>query len=121
MTSLTQESTVEIKDDVLASLGNASAVKIRKAPYRYLADGTYDNKPLSPSYFKDYYRKTRKPHECPYCHAILSHREGLCKHNMKAKKCLKLHETLAQKESYTASRGEAVDELATPREAVGDV
>ena len=83
--------------DLLASLGDASefkVVKTRKAPYRYLPDGTYDNKPLSPTYFRDYYRKTRRPHECPYCHAVLNHREGLYKHNIRSKKCLKLRETL---------------------------
>ena len=93
MTSPTQEPTVEIE------IVEFKVDKIRKAPYRYLPDGTYDNKPLSPSYFRDYYRKTRKPHECPYCHAVLSHREGLYKHNIKAKKCLKLRETLAQGET----------------------
>ena len=68
------ESTVEIE------VVEIKVVKPRKAPYRYLPDGTYDNKPLSPTYFRDYYRKTRKPHECPHCHAILNHREGLYKH-----------------------------------------
>ena len=89
MTSPSQESTVEIiveenKVVVLASLGNAS--KIRKAPYRYLPDGTYDNKPLSPTYFRDYYRRTRKPHECEYCHTVLNHKDGLYKHKIRSKK-----------------------------------
>ena len=50
MTSPSQESTVEI------IVEENKVVKIRKAPYRYLPDGTYDNKPLSPTYFRDYYR-----------------------------------------------------------------
>ena len=88
---------------MLAPASEIKVVKTRKAPYRYLPDGTFDNKPLSPTYFRDYDRKTRKPHECPYCHAVLNHREGLYKHNIRTKKCLKLRETL--------------DALATTREA----
>ena len=38
MTSPSQESTVEI-------IVGVKVVKTRKAPYRYLPDGTYDNKP----------------------------------------------------------------------------
>ena len=82
MTSPSQESTVEIIVEENKVVVLAPASKIRKAPYRYLPDGTYDNKPLSPTYFRDYYRKTRKPHECPYCHVVLNHRDGLYKHNI---------------------------------------
>ena len=94
MTSPSQESTVEIIVEENKVVVLAPASKIRKAPYRYLPDGTYDNKPLSPTYFRDYYRKTRKPHECPYCHVVLNHRDGLYKHNIRSKKCNKLRETL---------------------------
>ena len=94
MTSPSQESTVEIIVEENKGVALAPASKIRKAPYRYLPDGTYDNKPLSPTYFRDYYRKTRKPHECPYCHVVLNHRDGLYKHNIRSKKCKKLRETL---------------------------
>ena len=97
MTSPSQESTVEI------IVEENKDVKIRKAPYRYLPDGTYDNKPLSPTYFRDYYRKTRKPHECPYCHVVLNHRDDLYKHNIRSKTCNKLRETLAQKEVFEAT------------------
>ena len=97
MTSPSQESTVEMIVDVKVSK------KTRKAPYRYLPDGTYDNKPLSPTYFRDYYRKTRKPHECPYCHVVLNHRDGFYKHNIRSKTCKKLRETLAQKEVFEAT------------------
>ena len=101
MTSPTQESTVELIVDV-------KVVKIRKAPYRYLPDGTYDNKPLSPTYFRDYYRKTRKPHECPHCHVVLNHKDGLYKHNIRSKKCKKLRETLDT--LATTSEAEVEDE-----------
>jgi len=103
MTSPSQESTVEIIVEENKVVVLAPASKIRKAPYRYLPDGTYDNKPLSPTYFRDYYRKTRKPHECPYCHVVLNHRDGLYKHNIRSKTCNKLRETLAQKEVFEAT------------------
>ena len=103
MTSPSQESTVEIE------VVEIKVVKARKAPYRYLPDGTYDNKPLSPTYFRDYYRRTRKPHECPYCHTILNHRDGLYKHNIRSKKCKKLRETLAQGETAIVATTSAVD------------
>ena len=54
MTSPSHESTVDI------IVEENKVVKIRKAPYRYLPDGTYDNKPLSPTYFRDYYRKNKE-------------------------------------------------------------
>ena len=41
---------------------------IRTAPHRWLANGKYDSKPNSPTYFRDYYRSQRQPTECQYCH-----------------------------------------------------
>ena len=35
--------------------------RIRTAPHRWLANGKYDSKPNSPTYFKDYYRSQRQP------------------------------------------------------------
>ena len=39
-----------------------------RAVWRYRSDGTYNNKPLSESYFRDYYReKLSHKVECKFC------------------------------------------------------
>ena len=38
-----------------------------KAPERYLPDGSYNTKPLRPTYFKDYYQKTKSDVTCEHC------------------------------------------------------
>ena len=63
---------------------------IRTAPHRWLANGKYDSKPNSPTYFKDYYRSQRQPTECQYCHLIFTGRDCLYKHGVRSKTCIKL-------------------------------
>ena len=46
----------ENHDETMPDIKVARPRKIR-APYRNLPDGTYDNKPLSPTYFRDYWPK----------------------------------------------------------------
>ena len=42
--------------------------KVRKAEWRYNEDGTYNNKPISNTYFRDYYReKIACKVECVLC------------------------------------------------------
>ena len=80
---------------------------IRTAPHRWLANGKYDKKPNSPTYFRDYYRSQRQPTECQYCHLIFTGRDCLYKHGERSNKCIKLREQLA------AEASEAVETLPT--------
>ena len=47
----------ENTDETIPDIKVERPRKIR-APHRYLPDGTYDNKPLSPTYVRDYWQKT---------------------------------------------------------------
>ena len=61
--------------------------KIRN-PNRYKDDGTYDNKPLDPNYFKTYYHtKGTEQIECPTC-GYKCKRNYLYRHS-KTDKCIK--------------------------------
>ena len=80
---------------------------IRTAPHRWLANGKYDSKPNSPTYFRDYYRSQRQPTECQYCHLVFTGRDCLYKHGKRSNKCIKLREQLA------AEASEAVETLPT--------
>jgi hypothetical protein len=84
----------EINDEIILDIKVDKPKKIR-APHRYLPDGTYDKKPLSPTYFKDYWQKTKEPVECPHCKLIFSHKNGLYKHDRRSKRCQKLREIFA--------------------------
>jgi len=62
--------------------------KIRN-PNRYKDDGTYDNKPLDPNYFRTYYHtKGSEQVECPTC-GYKCKRNYLYRHS-KTDKCIKL-------------------------------
>ena len=61
--------------------------KIRN-PNRYKDDGTYDNKPLDPNYFRTYYHtKGSEQVECPTC-GYQCKRNYLYRHS-KTDKCIK--------------------------------
>lgn len=48
---------------------NDPVTKVRS--WRYNEDGTYNNKPTSPTYFKDYYhQKLKVLVECEFCHKM---------------------------------------------------
>ena len=51
---------IENKFEVVVKIDRRT---IRTAPHRWLANGKYDSKPNSPTYFKDYYRSQRQPTE----------------------------------------------------------
>ena len=68
--------------------------KIRTAPHRHLANGQYDDRPCNPTYFNDYYNAHKKPTECPHCHRIYTHIQGLRKHYIRSEKCKKNAENL---------------------------
>ena len=88
------ESEAEIKAEVKIKKGG-----IITAPHRWLANGKYDSKPNSPTYFRDYYRSQRQPTECQYCHLIFTGRDSLYKHGIRSKKCIKLRAKLAEEAS----------------------
>ena len=65
-------------------------VRIKRALWRYNEDGTYNNNPISPTYYKDYYLE-RVKHlylECPYCKKSI-HKPHYARHINTAQKCLK--------------------------------
>ena len=105
---------VEIEAEIKAE------VKIKKggiitAPHRWLANGKYDSKPNSPTYFRDYYRAQRHPTECEYCHHIFTGRDCLYKHGKRSKKCIRLREQLASEASASeASEATEASEEAAP-------
>ena len=58
-----------------------------KKTSRWNTDGTYDNKPLDPDYFKKYYQnKLKTPFTCPDCGTTISSKANLSKHR-NTKKC----------------------------------
>ena len=76
---------------------NKETYMIRKvrAPERYLPNGKYNSKPLSPTYAKDYYARTRGEVECPHCSNVFKHKDTLRKHIKNSKKCILKREPLS--------------------------
>ena len=69
--------------------------KERKAAWRYNEDGTYNNKPVSESYFRDYYReKLAIKVECPLC-GKFSNKEKLKRHQ-RSTRCSRPNMTQSQ-------------------------
>ena len=68
--------------------------KIR-APHRYLADGSYDSKPLSPTYSKNIGKNTKSEVQCEHCKVLFSNKNNIYKHGNKRKRCKKLWEIFA--------------------------
>ena len=106
------ENEVENKIEVVVKIDRRT---IRTAPHRWLANGKYDSKPNSPSYFRDYYRSQRSPTECQYCHLVFTGRDCLYKHGVRSKKCIKLRAEI--KAALASASSEESDEnffLAAP-------
>jgi hypothetical protein len=64
----------------------------RTALWRYeRLDGKYNNNPISPSYFNDYYIKSLKNIyiECPHCKTMIG-KKNYARHISSGKKCLKI-------------------------------
>ena len=69
--------------------------KERKAAWRYNEDGTYNSKPISESYFRDYYReKLGIKVQCPLCGRTCV-KEKLKRHQ-KSRRCNRPDMTQAQ-------------------------
>ena len=71
--------------------GEEEAKKSRGRPrfalWRYNEDGTYNNKPISESYFHDYHKAHLAIVECEFCHRHLTIQK-LKRHKLSNKNCL---------------------------------
>ncbi len=85
----------ENNDSTIPEIKVERQKKIR-APHRYLADGTYDKKPISPTYFTAYWQKTKSEVQCEHCGVVFTHKDNLRKHGNKGNKCKKLREIFAK-------------------------
>ena len=74
-----------------------------RAPARYLPDGRYDKKPLSPTYVKEYYARQRGDCQCPHCSKKFEHPDVLRQHIRRSKRCINLRETLQLKAALEAA------------------
>jgi hypothetical protein len=70
-----------------------------RAPERYLPNGKYNSKPLSPTYVKDYYARTRGDVECPHCLKMFKHKDTLRNHIKRSNKCILQRENNRLKEA----------------------
>ena len=60
---------------------------------RYNKDGTYNHKPISESYFRDYYRNTASYHiNCSFCNKSVVFHD--IKRHQRSKKCLLVQSSL---------------------------
>ena len=67
--------------------------------WRRNPDGTYNDKPSDPEYFKKYYHeqfKTQGVQKCVYCERLFNNKQLLNKHQRRNRKCKQIQETLAQ-------------------------
>jgi hypothetical protein len=56
---------------------------VKNAPWRHNADGTYNNKPSDPEYFKKYWREHfKKEYICIHCDKKLLNTEKIKRHEM---------------------------------------
>ena len=64
-------------------------VRTKRAIWRYNDDGTYDKKPLTETYFNDYYhKKLGIKVVCEFCGSTVNKQKLQCQHQL-SKKCLK--------------------------------
>jgi hypothetical protein len=75
-----------------------------RAPERYLPDGTYNSKPLSPTYSRDYYHRTKADTKCEYCEKVVCHPQRLKEHMRKSKKCFLIRENIKLKQALEAKQ-----------------
>ena len=90
------EMSLENNDETIPEIIKVERPRKIRAPHRYLPDGTYDRKPLSPTDFKEYWQKTKSQVECVHCGVVFTHKDNLRKHGNKSKKCKKLREIFAK-------------------------
>ena len=85
----------ENNDEIILDIQVDKPNKIR-APHRYLPDGTYDKKPLSPTYFKEYWHTTKSDVVCEHCGVAFTHKDNLRQHGNRSKKCKKMRDIFAK-------------------------
>ena len=74
----------------------------RRAPWRWNEDGTYNHKPNSESYFRDYYRKNASHRvNCTFCNKYVVVHD--IKRHQKTKKCLLVQSSLTLESANLAS------------------
>ena len=73
----------------------------RKALWRWNEDGTYNNKPTSESYFRDYYRRKASHHvNCSFCNKSVVFHD--IKRHQRSKKCLINQKSLTSDQSTSS-------------------
>ena len=75
-----------------------------RAPERYLPDGTYNSKPLSPTYSRDYYHRTKAESQCEFCQKVVCHPQRLKEHMKKSKKCFWVRDNIKLKQALEAKQ-----------------
>ena len=91
-----------------------------RAPERYLPNGKYNSKPLSPTYGKEYYARMRGDVECPHCLKMFKHKDTLRTHIKKSNRSILQQETHRLKESIEAlevKNDDAPETVETPDNA----
>ena len=72
----------------LSSCSSTSSEEEPTTSWRFRDDGTYDNSPNDPDYFKTYYQaRVKQPVECKYCGMMISDKSNSSKHS-KTKRCM---------------------------------
>ena len=81
-------SMLEKEQSRFSSSSSTTSSEEEPTSWRRKSDGTYDNRPSDPDYFKKYYeRKVKQPVQCKYCGTMMSDKSNLSKH-YKTKKCI---------------------------------
>lgn len=76
--------------------------KARTAFFRYREDGTYDSRPLSKTYFSEYYAAHKEPTPCQFCNRVFTHKTGLYKHGFRSKKCQNIREDFRRQQEASS-------------------
>ena len=73
----------------------------RQALWRWNEDGTYNNKPTSESYFRDYYRQNASHHiNCSFCNKSVVFHD--IKRHQRSKRCLLIQSSLTSDQSTSS-------------------
>ena len=82
-------------DTMTKTVNNTDSDESNEKQSRKMPDGTYNNKPIDPEYFKNYYRKHYScQYTCLICGKELNNIQKIKRHEM-TKFCLKARNTLA--------------------------
>ena len=76
--------------NTLDSIINTKQVRVNRTPERYSDDGSYDNRPVDPNYFNNYYQTHKETTMCKHCSSVYTCKAGLHKHPLRSAKYQKL-------------------------------